>query len=185
MSIINEALKKAREKRERSIHESQRPPRTLPAREEVYQERTGTPTPKYSRPATAALADGEHFILRNTLFAVGAIVLISVALFILVRQNITYTIKHSLSTPKRYPSPLQPLKTDLQQAQAVQSKPIPQKTPEFLLTGIVSDKEFPMAIINGEVYTLGDRVGTARVVKISEKVVILDREGEKIELQVK
>ena len=54
----------------------------------------------------------------------------------------------------------------------------------FVLTGIVYDEE-PMAVINGSVYAEGEYVNGARIVKISEQRVLLEKEGKKIELKVK
>ncbi|UCH12325.1 MAG: hypothetical protein JSW18_05805 [Candidatus Omnitrophota bacterium] len=54
----------------------------------------------------------------------------------------------------------------------------------FVLTGIVYDKE-PMAVINGSVYTEGEYVSGARIVKISKQLVLLEKGGKQIELKVK
>lgn len=59
------------------------------------------------------------------------------------------------------------------------------KTPEFELTGIAYTDNEPMAVINGAVYSEGELVNGARVVKITNKTVLLEKEGNSIELTVK
>lgn len=185
MSIINEALKKAREKRDRCIRESQKLLMVPPPKEVVRQGGVKTEAPKYSGQKPDVLVSNEQLVLRHILFTIGAIVLISFTLFIIVRQSRNYTINRSLAKQGKYEAPPEPLKTIPQQISVAESRAILPETPEFMLTGIVSDEESPMAIINGEVYVVGDRVKTAKVLEISENVVVLEKDGERIELKVK
>ena len=56
--------------------------------------------------------------------------------------------------------------------------------PKFNLEGIVWDKDFPYAIINGEVWQTGDEVGGYRVQSIDKESVTLESGGKTIELKL-
>lgn len=60
----------------------------------------------------------------------------------------------------------------------------PSVAPKFNLEGIVWDKDFPYAIINGEVWQIGDEVGGYRVQSISKETVTLESNGQTIELKL-
>jgi hypothetical protein len=57
--------------------------------------------------------------------------------------------------------------------------------PELLLTGIVHGEGSPMAVINGLVYMAGDKIKGFKVSKIFKDSVFLEKNGESIELKVK
>jgi len=55
----------------------------------------------------------------------------------------------------------------------------------FELTGIVHGEGAPMAIINGGVYMVGDTIENATLLEISKNRVILEKDNNRIELKVK
>jgi len=55
----------------------------------------------------------------------------------------------------------------------------------FELTGIVHGEGAPMAIINGGVYMIGDAIENATLLEISKNRVILEKDNSRIELKVK
>lgn len=56
----------------------------------------------------------------------------------------------------------------------------------LLLEGIIYDKQgLSYAVINGEVVRIGDKVGDYQVLKIEERKVILIKEGEILERELK
>ena len=59
-----------------------------------------------------------------------------------------------------------------------------QPPPKFNLEGIVWDKDFPYAIINGEVWQIGDEIGGYRVKSITKEIVTLESNGQTIELKL-
>lgn len=193
MSIINDALKKARQKRDRNIREPKKPLRTFSTEEERHREKTKTGIPKYGIQKTGGLSGSKKLILRHILFTIGAIVLISFVLLIMVRQNINYTVNRSLAVQEKDEVPAEPSKITHPQTSVEDSGPMLvedsiQKSlepAEFVITGIVSDEDSPMAIINGKVYMVGDRVKTAKVLEISEDMVVLEKDGERLELKVR
>ena len=54
----------------------------------------------------------------------------------------------------------------------------------LILDGIMWDKEKPMAIINGEIVKIGDRIGDNIVVEIKQDSVILSDGTKDFELQI-
>lgn len=54
----------------------------------------------------------------------------------------------------------------------------------IILNGIVWDKNNPYAIVNNDVVKVGDKLGGATVIEISEKDVILEFDGEKHTLKL-
>jgi len=67
---------------------------------------------------------------------------------------------------------------------------LPEYGPEFneadyTITGIVQGEGDPMAIINGSVYLVGDEIGNAKVVEISQQKVILEYLGKRFEIKVR
>jgi hypothetical protein len=64
---------------------------------------------------------------------------------------------------------------------------IPAKLPdisEFKLAGIVLGEGAPIAIINDSVYMAGDMIKDLKIVQITKNSVLLEKDGEKIELRV-
>lgn len=185
MSIIYDALTKAVEKRSGKIPQPQIAP-SLPLEEKVvYQQK---PEPEITKPPiekTEPLSGNEKSVLRKIVFATGAIVLVSLAVTAMVRQSIDYTVNRSLAAEKKYEALPEPLKNIPGRISAAEPRSMLPVRHEFMLTGIVSDKDSPMAIINGEVYMVGDRVETAKVLEISGNTVVLENEGQRIELKVK
>lgn len=185
MSIINDALKKARETRDRNIQEPKRQLRVLLTEEETHQEKHKIEIPRHDIQKNEVSGGDENVMLRHILFTIGAIVLISFAVFIMVRQNINYTVNRSLAIQKKDEVPAGPSKITPPQTSVKGSSPKSPGLSEFVVTGIISDKNSPMAIINGEVYVVGDRVETAEVLEISEDKVVLEKDGERLELKVR
>jgi len=58
-------------------------------------------------------------------------------------------------------------------------------SPKLSLDGILFSHESPMVIINDNIYTVGDTVGKAEIVKITESKVFLDFNGREIVLELK
>lgn len=56
--------------------------------------------------------------------------------------------------------------------------------PRWKVSGIVYNSLKPLAIINGNSVSVGDRIGKATVVKIMQKSVVLDYGGSKVTLRV-
>ena len=56
--------------------------------------------------------------------------------------------------------------------------------PRWRLSGIVFNSLKPLAIINGKSVNVGDNVGRATVVEITQKSVVLDYGGSKVTLRV-
>jgi len=56
--------------------------------------------------------------------------------------------------------------------------------PRWKLSGIVFNNLKPLAIINGKSVNVGDNVGKATVVEITQKSVVLDYGGSKVTLRV-
>lgn len=64
---------------------------------------------------------------------------------------------------------------------------IPAKLPdtsEFKIAGIVLGEGAPIAIINDSVYMAGDMIKDLKIVQITKNTVLLEKDGEKIELRV-
>ena len=57
--------------------------------------------------------------------------------------------------------------------------------PELLLTGIVHGEGSPMAVINGSVYMAGDKIKGFTVSRIFKDSVFIEKNGESVELKVK
>jgi hypothetical protein len=57
-------------------------------------------------------------------------------------------------------------------------------TSEFKLTGIVLGEGAPIAIINDSVYMANDMIKDLKIVQITKNAVLLEKDGEKIELRV-
>jgi hypothetical protein len=57
-------------------------------------------------------------------------------------------------------------------------------TSEFKLAGIVLGEGAPVAIINDSVYMAGDMIKDLKIVQITKNTVLLEKDGEKIELRV-
>lgn len=55
---------------------------------------------------------------------------------------------------------------------------------EFILNGIMWDKDNPYAVINNEVVKLGDKIGDKTVVEINEKNVVLEQDGQRHTLEL-
>jgi len=56
--------------------------------------------------------------------------------------------------------------------------------PRWKLTGIVYNSVKPLAIVNGKSVTVGESLGTAKVIEIRHKSVILEQSGERVTLTV-
>lgn len=83
--------------------------------------------------------------------------------------------------PVQAPAPVQ--KSVLVQKPA---PPIPsQPTPTYVLTGVVQGRGQPYAVINGQIVAIGEMVGAARLLQITDAAVRLrTAEGEEFELYV-
>jgi hypothetical protein len=57
--------------------------------------------------------------------------------------------------------------------------------PELLLTGIVHGQGSPMAVINGSVYIAGDKIKGFEISKILKNSVLFEKNGETVEIKVK
>jgi hypothetical protein len=165
MSIINDALTKARQEKEKKSERQ---------KEDAYQQlpeiHSGQPT--IQRPVIV----GEKKVASPPLFYIIAAILIAAVLVL----YLTFTQKRQspeISTGLLNiitPSVLSDTKGDIQ------------GRPEFILNGIIHGEGAPMAIINGAVYMVGDNVNkSAKVLKITEDSVLLDKDGATIELKVK
>ncbi len=156
MSIISEALKKAREARD-SKNEGARP---APA-----------PVPAPQAPSKESRPDG-----RWRLIVTIVVILIGTPLFI-------EFLSPSTSKPvagKRSASP------DSGRAQfAVEERPVffGSQKPRFSLSGIAQFQDSYMAVINGHILKQGDNVQGAKVVGIRPDGVELDYKGERIVLE--
>lgn len=91
------------------------------------------------------------------------------------------TIPVQVAAPVRVPAPVQ--------ESALVQKPAPpipaQPTPTYVLTGVVQGRGQPYAVINGQIVAVGELVGTARLLQITDAAVRLrTAEGEEFELHV-
>lgn len=60
---------------------------------------------------------------------------------------------------------------------AVKENDVPDK---YILEGIIYEQKNPLAVINGKLLAPGDRIGSAKVVSITEKIVeLIDSEENK------
>jgi hypothetical protein len=166
MSIINEALKKARDRKTIKPETGTTAPGTLSEK-------------SYRKPPLLKNAEDNNLKIKKTIknkkvmfypliYITGILALILLGIIIFKNSTANNysgeTANIEILTPSQY------TETD---------------TSEFLLTGIIHGEGAPMAIINGSVYMTGDTIGSARVSKITENVVIMEDGGKELELRVK
>jgi hypothetical protein len=184
MSIINDALKKAEERREGEPQDKKKPQeqdykRFGLRKEQSPQKPAGRPT----RPAVAGYARGKKELKLLISVGAGAVVLSLAVLAILLRGGFQLSFV-----------PLGPAEVKIEEAprptQTAETETTPQpaaaaEDDKLMLTGIVHGEGMPMAVINGSVYIEGDSIRKSRIIKISEDKVILEKEGRIVELQVR
>jgi len=160
MSIINEALKKAREKNKIKGEESyQEPPLQRPAQD--------------NRPKIKKTTKNKRVVFYPLIY-IGVILALAFP-GIMIFKNRTAT---------NYPA--ETTSESIVQTPSVLSKETAATDASgFLLTGIIHGEGAPMAIINGSVYMIGDTIGSARVSKITENSVIMEDNGKESRLKVK
>lgn len=187
MSIINDALKKAREEKSKA---AQVAGVSLPPQEKG---RPDMQAPRPKRPKAAvgkekALTDKTKTGPQPVIFIISAVIIIAAGGFLMVTRKAL--------NPVDYPQPsaATPQKNLIEQSALIGTTGRPSLAAkqnftaggaDFELTGIVHGEGSPMAVINGGVYMAGDIVGTAVVLEISEDKVILEEDNNTIELKVK
>ncbi|HEC69150.1 MAG TPA: hypothetical protein ENI31_02540 [Candidatus Omnitrophica bacterium] len=62
---------------------------------------------------------------------------------------------------------------------------LPQKKPQFILSGIIYSKDSPLAIINGQTLKIGEEIEGAKILDIKENKVIIGKNSKKITLILK
>ena len=104
---------------------------------------------------------------------------------LLISIDLVYAeVKKFKYDPKGRRDPFIPLVTDA--GQLLELEPAEEGISGLHLEGIIFDKkELSYAIINSTVVRIGDWVGEYQVYKIEPKKVILLKEGEKFELELK
>jgi hypothetical protein len=103
-------------------------------------------------------------------------------------HNPASTIPSNLRDPFRFPGTVKELETAVKAktkaATAAKVKPVkPKPKPQLTLNGIIWDTENPMAIINGDIYKISDRIGDYTILTINEQGVRLRFGRENVFLQ--
>ena len=163
MSIINEALKKARERNKaKGETPSESPPLQKPAEEGRLKIEKSVKNKKrtfypliYIVIILALVFPGIAILINRTANNYSAKTVSKS-----ISQNLPVTVKETADN-------------------------VPADTSGFSLTGIIHGEGAPMAIINGSVYMIGDSIGSARVSKITENAVIMEDNGKELRLKVK
>ena len=224
MSIIDDALKKAREERDRNADDKNKNLQPPPKAEIPKPESQGPEAPKIepqkaeapkSEPAKIEIPKQatqkidiamlkEKFNQRPGLFIAGGIMAVGLLLSITLMRSFSRpptTLPPMPAVPNAAP-PLPegalslPVPKLLPKATA--PKPAPAETESlitedlevidtsgFELTGVVHGDGPPIAVINGSVYMVGDDIKSARILKILQDTVILEKDGQKIEIKVR
>ena len=188
MSIINEALKKACESKD---IKSKTPDAALPTLSEVpYQK------PLLQESAVNAEPKIESKIKEKKVkFSPLAFIIIIPILVLVLIAAMVFNYKNTGNYPAEIASttntqtPIAPIvkSTTLQEPENVLASSAYNKTgePRLQLTGIIHGEGDSMAIINGSVYTVGDKIGNTRVLKITGDKVAIEDGAKVLELKVK
>lgn len=172
MSIIHDALKKATE----DAHDNARQGEAAPAQAGLMQEEAPAKKMNNQRPQKTTLPVK---LIWGLLITIG-IILLNNYFLQASRSKSAQSHDDKFAAPIEMPSIKKaPITAEVQ--------PIlgNNKPDELLLTGIVYEDAEPMAVINNSIYTEGEFVNGAKIVKISEEKVVLRKGIEEIELKVK
>ena len=185
MSIINEALKKAEEEKNINIQEEK--PLSSPEEKTTFKEKPQSPPRIDNRIKDSGKASKKISILPYILYIVAFGVFTFLTVYIISNQKpqgeTQYVPPEQKVSIEKQPS-ANPLTSSSQIPLLNDLKTAPQ-APEFVVTGIVHGNGPPMAVINGAVYVSGETVKSAKILEISEEMVVLERKGKRIELKVK
>ena len=105
----------------------------------------------------------------RTFFKLGTI-----AIFIIV--------SFTLMRPKKQPKPVEPPQETMKTPTPLMKELVKEYRPDFKLSGIAILEGESYAIINGNIFREGDKIGTAKLTHIAENTVTLDEEGEEVHL---
>ncbi len=175
MSLIEEALRRVQDP---TIPQVQAPPSQKGA--------SASPPPAHSWQAPSAHQKDQW---SRALPLVAAVIFLATGALVVVGAQ---WMRRSLSAPaapsKPAPAAAQAPASTAQDAAhpspfAAISKPAKQE--EFALTGLVEGQGVPLAVINGDIRAVGDRVGSATLVEITDGSVHLRRDdGQELSLQL-
>ncbi len=182
MSIINEALKKARERKKIKPEAGTVAPDTLSEKschKPPLRQGAEDNNLKIKKAIKNKRVMFYPFIYITGIFAL-------VLLGIIIFKNNTANNYPAETAPKPAAQTLSTLPAETANSAALT---LPQytetDTSSFLLTGIIHGEGAPMAIINGSVYMTGDTIGSARISKIMKNTVIMEDNGKELRLRVK
>jgi hypothetical protein len=102
-----------------------------------------------------------------------AIILSSIFCILLFTSLIFYFKASNYRSPKFLAKSSVTKSTD-KNNQQLQRKPLPPKQykkGQYLLEGIINDQKVPLAVINGEVLSVGDKIGAIKILEINDKSV--------------
>ena len=194
MSTIDEALKKAEKERDSNQKKEKASPNEPPVINIIRQEKTKSNIPKYGIEKAPVSSGREHKSLLVPTISLTAVTLLLIyGLFILLREKpaakyafdkpayLGPAVEDSNSKGQPAPVPSAEAVSDV----TAKTKTQAAQTPEFYLSGIIRGEGSPMAIINGEVFLVGDTVRNAEVVEILDDMVLLRKESRIIELKAR
>lgn len=186
MSIINEALKKARERKKIKPETDSVVPDTL--REKSYQSPLLQESAEDNKLKDKKAIKNKWVKFYPLIYLTGILIFMLIGIVIFKNSNTDNYPAKIPSRPAAKTSSILPGETaDKRQTEntLTSSQYTATDTSEFLLTGIIHGEGAPMAIINDSVYMTGDMIGSARVLKITEDMVIIEDGGKELQLKVK
>ncbi|NQT90811.1 MAG: hypothetical protein HQ558_06110 [Candidatus Omnitrophica bacterium] len=189
MSIINDALKKAREDRDKNLSEPQDQQNLNGT--EPKEDTQNKEAPKWSIARSLGLHADKKILLRNIAFVVIVGILASYWFATKKKPQTGEPVSQQPATAQPTASAAkEPAKPAFSPPSATKQKEQPQAPPvtldpaDFTVTGIVYGDGAPMTIINGGVYEVGDEISGAKVLKAENDTVVLQKGNQRIILTV-
>lgn len=181
MSIIDDALKKARRIKKEKLSAALLQPGAQPQQLKQEVKRDNPSGIKASAPNRKAP-------LGLILYAAGALALVVFGIMMLLRgksDNVSDAVE---APPQIQTMPILPAETAKKEATpniSLKKSTGASDAHNFVLTGVIHGEGEPMAIINGSVYMKGDTVDEAVISSIGKDSVILKKGGNELILRVK
>lgn len=184
MSIINDALKKAKQAGKESPGEAAGEKADLLKERYPAGQEPEKPKDKKIIKIASASADKRSLPAKPAYIAALLIAAAAVAFFFFYRGTAGNSL-NPVKSETAINSPVAVLAKNITASpRAGLSKKSPSGADGFTLTGVIHGEGEPMAIISGSVYMKGDFANGAEVIDIKENSVILNNNGKEIELRV-
>ncbi len=186
MSIINDALLKARQRKTAKPEDT-----TTTVNTSAKKPYTGTISQKSTienKPTIRKIAKPKKEKFYTLIYVAGilSLILIGILLFKYSGSNNPHIQIAPISTSKNLGLlPNRPADNTRTEGVLIPADNRDTAIPGFLLTGIIHGEGASMAIINGSVYMEDDMIGSAKIFKITENTVIIENGAKMLELKVK